>query len=76
MLSFGSERRPAKGDKMKLVWINDEECWGIVTVLSSHHCIVKYSKDGMIFEELFLLDEVVDARELGIDYENEEDNLF
>ena len=61
---------------MKLVWINDEECWGVVTTLTNHYCIVKYSKDSMIFEELFLLDDIIDARELGIDYENEEDNLF
>lgn len=61
---------------MKFVWIPDEDCWGKVLELSTHYCIVEYTKDSIVYEELFLLDEVVDAKELGIDYEVEEDTEF
>lgn len=57
---------------MKLVWIPDEECWGCVIELSTYHCIVQYVKDGLDHEELFLIEDVIDAKELGIDYEIEE----
>ena len=61
---------------MKLVWIPDEECWGYVKELSTYHCIVEFTKDGIMFEELFLKEDIVDARELGIDYEIEESTEF
>lgn len=61
---------------MNFVWIPDEQCWGKVLKLNQHYCIVEYTKDSIIHEELFLLEDVIDAKELGLDYEIEESTEF
>lgn len=61
---------------MKFVWIIDERIWGKVLEYSTHFCLIEYTKNNVVYEEYFELDELIDAKELGIDYETEEGTEF
>ena len=61
---------------MELVWIPDEKVWGKVLEIGSHFCLVEFTKDRILHQEYFEYDEVIDARELGIEYEVEENTEF
>jgi hypothetical protein len=56
---------------MGLVWIESERCWGKVIKYYSDFCIVKYNKDGIEYEEIIEKDDLMDVKDLGIDYESE-----
>lgn len=56
---------------MEIVWIVSESCWGIV--MSRYYGYVKVSYDsmGLQVEEIFEDSDVIDLREMGIDYDIE-----
>lgn len=58
---------------MHLVWIETEGCWGKVIKTYPEFCIVKFFKDGIFYEELIEKEDLIDVRDMGIDYESEED---
>ena len=58
---------------MRIVWIVTEKSWGDVINMTPEYSLVKYSKDGFYFEEIFENEDLIDVQELGIDYELEED---
>jgi hypothetical protein len=58
---------------MDLVWIIPEKCWGRVTNAFYQYSLVQYENDGLSIEELFDNDDLIDVRELGIEYESETD---
>jgi hypothetical protein len=56
---------------MEMVWIESERCWGKVLQRNTSYCIVKYYKDGMNYEEVIEVEDLVDLNDMGIDYEEE-----
>jgi hypothetical protein len=56
---------------MNLVWIESEKCWGKVLKHHANFCIVKYHKDGIDYEEIIENDDLLDVKEMGIDYESD-----
>jgi len=56
---------------MEVVWIVPESCWG--KVLSRHYGYVMVSYDimGLHIEEMFDESDIVEPRDMGIDYEAE-----
>ena len=54
---------------MRIVWIVTEKCWGNVSSITPEYSLVKYSKDGFDFEEMFENEDLIDVKDLGIDYE-------
>lgn len=56
---------------MEIVWIVPESCWGVV--LSRYYGYVKVSYDtmGLHMEEIFENSEVLEPKDMGIDYETE-----
>jgi hypothetical protein len=56
---------------MGLVWIESERCWGKVIKYYADFCLVKYNKDGIEYEEIIEKDDLMDVKDLGIDYESE-----
>lgn len=56
---------------MEMVWIESERCWGKVLRRNALYCIVKYYKDGMHYEEAIEIEDLVDLRDMGIDYEED-----
>ena len=56
---------------MKIVWIESERCWGEIVQKNVGFSIVSFFKDGLFHEEIIEDDDLVDLKELGIDYESE-----
>lgn len=60
---------------MELIWIESEGCWGKVMQRFSEFCIVQYYMDGMFYEEIIENSDLVELKEMGIDYESDEECL-
>ena len=60
---------------MELIWIESEGCWGKVMQRFSELCIVQYSMDGMFYEEIIENSDLVELKDMGIDYESDEECL-
>jgi hypothetical protein len=56
---------------MGIVWIESERCWGEVVSRYFHFSLVSFFKDGMFHEEIIENDELIDLKDLGIDYESQ-----
>lgn len=56
---------------MGLIWIESESCWGEVVERHALYSKVKFFKDGHLHEEIIENDDLVELRELGIDYESD-----
>jgi hypothetical protein len=56
---------------MGLVWIESEKCWGRVVKYYTDFCMVKYNKDGLDHEEIIENEDLIDVKEMGIDYESD-----
>jgi hypothetical protein len=56
---------------MSLVWIESEKCWGKVVKYYANFCLVKYHKDGIDYEEIIENEDLLDIKEMGIDYESD-----
>lgn len=56
---------------MGLIWIESEDCWGDVIEHYAHYSKVRFFKDGHLHEEIIENDDLVELKELGIDYESE-----
>jgi len=56
---------------MDIVWIVPESCWG--TVVSKHygHTKVSYDNMGLHMEEIFEDEDLIEPKDMGIDYETE-----
>ena len=58
---------------MHMVWLVSEKCWGRVVRMTTHYSLVKYYHEGLDVEEWMENDEIIDVKDMGIDYELEED---
>lgn len=58
---------------MEIVWIVPESCWGYVLSRHYGYALVRFEFDGIHAEELFEESDIIDSREMGIDYEIDED---
>jgi len=56
---------------MDMVWIVPESCWGVVVSRYYGHVKVSYDSMGLHVEEIFEDSDVVEPRDMGIDYEAE-----
>jgi hypothetical protein len=56
-----------------MVWLVSEKCWGRVVRMTTHYSLVKYYHEGLDVEEWMENDEIIDVKDMGIDYELEED---
>lgn len=56
---------------MELIWIESEGCWGKVLQRFSEFCIVKYHLNGIDYEEIIENSDLIELREMGIDYESD-----
>jgi hypothetical protein len=56
---------------MKIVWIESERCWGQIIQQHVAFSLVSFFKDGLFHEEIIENEDLVDLKELGIDYESE-----
>jgi len=56
---------------VSIVWLVEEKCWATIISRTSHYVIAKFEQDGIIHEEVFEYDDIMEASEMGIDYETE-----
>ena len=56
---------------MELVWIEHQRCWGRLVRRAASYAIVQYELDGIEYEEVVDLDDIVDPKDMGIDYESD-----
>lgn len=59
---------------MELVWIESEKCWGKVVQHHAIFSIVSFYKEGMFYQEIIENEDLINVKDMGIDYESE-DNL-
>jgi len=53
------------------IWIESERCWGEVLKHNATFSIVKFYKNGMMYEEIIENEDLVNLLDMGIDYESE-----
>lgn len=58
---------------MRIVWIVPEKCWGEVLSMTLEYSLIRYNQNGFDIEEVFENHDLVDVKDLGIDYEFHED---
>ena len=56
---------------MDIVWVIDEKCWAFVVKRTSSYLIIEYEGDGLFHQEVVEPDDIMEAAEMGIDYETE-----
>jgi hypothetical protein len=56
---------------MELIWIESEGCWGKVLQRFPEFSIVKYYMDGIEYEEAIENSDLIELKEMGIDYESD-----
>lgn len=61
---------------MELVWIESERCWGEIVKHYASFCIVSFYKDEMFHEEVIENDDLIDLRQMGIDYESDDGDVL
>jgi hypothetical protein len=54
---------------MRIVWIVSEKCWGDVISMNVEYSLVRYSKDGFDIDEMIENHDLIDIKDLGVDYE-------
>lgn len=55
-----------------LVYIPDEECYGVTQSMGAFASLVKYNKDGLDYEVLILNEELIFLDDIAIGIEEEE----
>lgn len=56
---------------MDIVWLIDEKCWSHVIRRTSSYLIVEYEHNGFFHREIVEQGDIMEASEMGIDYETE-----
>lgn len=56
---------------MENIWIESEHCWGEIIKHNVDFSIVRFYKDGMLYEEIIENEDLVSLSDMGIDYESE-----
>ena len=59
---------------IEIVWIPSEGCWATVVQRYAHHCYVSFEKDGFSYLEIFEYDDLIEAKDMGLDYEIQEES--
>lgn len=61
---------------MELIWIESERCWGEVIERHAAFCMVSFYKDGIFHEEVIEAEDLIDLRQMGIDYESDDGDVI
>lgn len=56
---------------MEIAWVEYQKCWGWVIKRAPSYVIVKYELNGIQYEEIADPDEIIDPKEMGVDYESD-----
>lgn len=54
---------------MEFIWIESEGCWGDILERHALYSRVRFYKNGHYYEEIIENDDLIELKELGIDYE-------
>ena len=52
-----------------IVWIPSENCWATVVRRYAHYCYVSFEIDGFSYLEVLEYDDILEAKDMGINYE-------
>lgn len=60
-------------DKYQIVWLHEEQCYGVIVKQIPFFALIKYNKDGIEYQTFFEEDEYTFLEEIGILHVEEDD---